>query len=240
MLSAFYNFVFYKPLYNGLVFLIDKIPFHDFGFAVIALTLIVRVVLFPLGHKSAIAQRKIKEINPEIEKVKSKLKDKKEEQAKEIMALYKKHGINPFSSFLMVLVQIPVLITIFLILRNGISFDAGILYSFIEVPAQINTHFLGFFDMLKPSYFFAILAGLSQFFQIKLSMPSLKGINKGSKSFKDQLQKSLNVQMKYIMPIFVIFISLRFSAALPLYWTTSNIFAILHEIIVRKEAQKIK
>lgn len=242
MFSAFYNLVFYKPLYNGLVFLVDKIPFHDLGFAIIALTLIVRVILFPLGHKSSMTQRKIKEVNPEIEKIKDKLKDKKEEQAKEIMALYKRHGINPFSSFLMALVQIPVLITIFIILRKGASFDESILYSFVNLPppSLINNYFLGYFDMLKPSYVFSILAGVSQFFQIKLAMPSLGGSKKGGKSFKDELQKSLNIQMKYIMPVLIAFISLSFSAALPLYWTTSNVFAILHEIIVKKKAEEIK
>lgn len=241
MLSTFYNFVFYEPLYNGLVFLIDKIPFHDLGFAIIALTLIVRFILFPFTHKSVITQRKIKEAGPEIEKIKKKLKDNKEEQAREVMALYKRHGINPFSSFLTMLIQVPVLITIFIILGKGIGFDADILYSFVHLQPldQINTVFLGFFDMLKPSYFFAVLAGVTQFFQIRLAMPKTSTQPTKEKSFGGELQKSLNVQMKYIMPVFIVFIALRFSAALPLYWTTSNIFAILHEIIVKRKAEKL-
>lgn len=239
MLSAFYNFVFYEPLYNGLVFLINETPFHDLGFAVVALTLIVRLILFPFGHKSVITQRKIKEVTPEIEKIKDKLKNNKEEQAREVMALYKKHGINPFSSFLIMFIQIPVLITIFIILRKGISFDGDILYSFVELPSQINTVFLGLFDMLKPSLFLAFLAGFSQFFQIKLAMPKTSNQFSGGKSFKNELQKSLNIQMKYIMPIFVVFISMRFPGALSLYWTTSNVFAILHEIIVKRKAEKL-
>ncbi len=241
MLGTFYNVIFYKPLYNGLVFLIDKVPFHDLGFAVVALTLIVRLILFPFVHKSTITQKKIKDIAPEVDSIKKKLKDNKEEQAKQIMALYKKHGISPFSSFLVAIIQIPILLTLFIIIKKGISFDAGMLYSFVGLPTQIHTVFLGIFDMLKPSYFLAITAGLSQYVQTKMMLPAANKQNKdkGKKSFTDELQKSLSTQTKYIMPIFVAFVASRFSAALPLYWTTSNLFAILHEIIVKKKAEKI-
>ena len=97
--------------------------------------------------------------------------------------------------------------------------------------------FLGFIDITKPNLLIALLAGLSQFFQIKLAIPKIKKISNKNKSFKDELQRSMSIQMKYIMPIFIVFIANRFSSGLALYWTVSNIFAIFHEVIVAKKAR---
>ncbi|MFH1979154.1 MAG: YidC/Oxa1 family membrane protein insertase [Patescibacteria group bacterium] len=236
MISEIYHIVFYQPLHNGLVFLTNILPFNDLGLAIIILTLFVRFVLFPLSHKSIITQRKIKNIEPEITKIKEKHKKNKEEIARKTMALYKEHGISPFSGFLMIFIQLPVFIALFILLKNGANLDdPNVLYSFIKVPENINTLFLGLVDLSKSSLVVSVLAGLSQFLQIKLSMPKIEK-QKPGKSFKDDLQRSMGIQMKYVMPIFIVFIAQRLSSGIALYWTVSNVFAILHEIAVSKKS----
>lgn len=240
MISTVYNIVFYEPLYNGLVFLINILPFNDLGLAIILLTIIVRFIIFPLSHKSVMTQKKIKILEPEIKKIKEKFKDKKEEQTKQIMSLYRQHGISPFSGFLMLLIQLPIFFALYFILKDASNLSPDILYSFISMPEHINTLFLGFMDITKSSYLVSFLAGLSQFFQIKLAMPSIPKKTSGKSSFGSELQRSMGLQMKYVMPIFIFFIAQKFSAGLALYWTTSNVFAIFHEIAVSKKAKELK
>ena len=153
------------------------------------------------------------------------------------MELYKEHGISPFSGFLMIFIQFPVFIALFMILKQGANLNSDMLYSFVNLPSNINTSFLGLIDLSKSNYVISALAGISQFLQIKLAMPNIKKVSNKDKSFKSELQRSMGIQMKYIMPIFVFFIAQRFSSGLALYWTTSNIFAILHEIVVSKKAK---
>jgi YidC/Oxa1 family membrane protein insertase len=244
MVSNLFHILIYKPLYNSLIFLINIIPGHDLGIAIIILTFAVRLIVWPLTHRSITTQRKIKELEPEISKIKRKFKKDRQEQTKKIMELYKIHGISPFSGFLLLFIQFPILIALYSLLRKGVEFRAEDLYSFISLPAQIKVMFLGLIDTTKPDFWIAGLAGLSQFFQIKFSYPKgLKGeslkTRTNASSFRTQLQRSMSFQMKYIMPLFIFWIAYRFSSGLALYWTTSNIFAILHEVLVsRKNGNK--
>ncbi len=237
MFSNIFHTIFFQPLYNGFVFLISVLPFHDLGLAIVLLTIVVRFIIFPLSHKSTITQKRIKFLEPEIKKIKDKFKDKKEEQTRQIMDLYRKHGISPFSGFFMILVQFPVFIALFIILKDVSNLNPDIIYSFLQIPENINTMFLGIIDLTKSNLLISLLAGLSQFFQIKLAIPEIKKVSSKNKSFKDELQRSMTIQMKYIMPVFIVFIANRFSSGLALYWTVSNIFAIFHEVIVAKKTK---
>ncbi len=238
-LISIYNVVFYQPLLNGLVFLINAMPMHDIGFAVILLTIIVKFIIFPFQHRSIMTQRKMRELGPELKRIKEKYKKDNQTQAKRTMELYREHGINPLSGFLILLIQLPLFIALYKIFMGGINFDTSIIYSFIHIPQNININFLGFFDMTQRSYFLAALAGISQFFQMKLSIPVPEKTNNTKKTFKDDLARSMGVQARYIMPAFIFFIALKFSSAMALYWTTMNIFAIVHESVVKRQAEKI-
>lgn len=238
MLSFLYNTIFFKPLYNYLILLVGFLPFNDLGVAVILLTLTVRIILFPLSHKASVTQQKIKQIEPDIKKIKDKFKNNKEELAKKTMEIYREHGISPFSGILMLFIQLPIFIALFMVFKGNI-FNESMLYSFIKIPEQINSIFLGFIDLSKTSYILSFTAALSQFFQVKLSFPSTKpDVLKKDNSFKSQLQKSMGIQMKYIMPVFIFFIARSFVSVLALYWTASNVFAILHELFVKKRLAK--
>ena len=228
--------LFYNPLYNALVFLISVVPWHDVGLAVIILTLIVKLVLFPLSKKSIVSQIKMKKLEPELGKIKENFKDK-QEQAKRTMALYKENKINPFSGFFLILIQLPIIFALYFVFFRGLSFDENILYSFIKVPDQINFNFVGLIDMHSKSLFLAVLAGLTQFIQTKISMQASKP-ESAEKSFKNELMKSMQIQMKYVLPVFIGFVAYQISAAVALYWVTSNIFTIGQELFVVRKIKK--
>lgn len=234
----FYTF-FYEPILNLLVWLVGVLPWHDVGLAVVIVTVVVRFIIFPFTHKATMSQKKMQELSPQLKEIKEKFKKDSQAQAKQTMELYKKHGINPFSSIITLVVQIPIFIALYKIFTAGFTFGPPHLYSFISIPENINTSFLGMFDMSQKSYFLAALASITQFFQTKLAMPPIKKENILSGSFKDSFAQSMNLQMRYIMPVIIFIIASRFFSAFALYWTTMNIFAIVHEVIIRNKAKKI-
>ena len=118
----FFKVVFYQPLYNGLVFLTGVFPWEGLGLAVVSLTLIVRLILLPVSHKSTKAQAQMRVIEPEVKNQKEKYKDNREEQAKQIMELYQRHGLNPFSGCLLLLVQLPVVISLYFVFYRFSNF----------------------------------------------------------------------------------------------------------------------
>ncbi|MEK7538713.1 MAG: YidC/Oxa1 family membrane protein insertase [Patescibacteria group bacterium] len=237
----FFSTVFYEPLYNALVFLISVVPGANVGFAIILLTLLVRTILLPLSHKSVVSQAKMRAIAPHVEKVKEKHKDNKQEQAKKIMELYKEHGVNPFSGCLLLLIQLPIIFALYFVFFKGLpNLDADILYSFVNHPGTISMMFLGILLSGK-SILLAAIAAISQYYQIKLSIPALAAPEAGAKpSFKDDFARSFNLQMRYMLPLIVFGVSYTISAAIALYWATSNLFSIAHELYVKSKADKIK
>ena len=240
MLSNIWNLVLYKPLVNILAFFVSVIPGGDVGIAVIIVTILVKTALYPLSQRSIENQAKMKLLEPEINSIK-KSGATKEEQARKTMELYKKHKTNPFSGCLLVLIQIPIIFALYYVFFKGIKFDSTILYSFIDVPVNINMNFLGLIDIGGKSLVLALLAGVSQFFQAYF-MPKPAAVVKdpnGKVSFQDSFAKSMNMQMKYIFPIVVTFIAYSISGAVALYWITSNVFTIAQQIKANKKKLSI-
>lgn len=230
IIKTIYGQVFYQPLLWGLVFLASSIPGRDLGIAIILLTLIVKVILFPLTHKTLKTQRVMKQLEPTIKKIQSDHKDNKEEQARKLMELYRTHGINPFSGFLGIFIQLPILIALYQIFWKGLS----------VLPAGVNTMFLGFISLTEASVGMAAVAAISQFWQAKLAIPpSLPKTSEGSLGgqAKPDMASMMQKQMLYVFPVIIFMISYKLPAAVSLYWTFMNIFAILHEAYVRRKSQ---
>lgn len=233
MIGAAFHTAIYAPLYNGLVYLVDILPFHDMGLAVIILTIIVRVILYPLSKRAVQAQLAMKEIAPEIEDIKKQYADDKEAQSKAIFALYKERGIHPFAGLGLVLLQFPVLIGLYWVFtHSGLPHvDASVLYPFVDAPASIHMDFLGLIPLSGHSVVLAVTAALTQFAYTRLSMgkPATVDPSPVESSLSGDLAKSFDTQARYILPLFIGVISFSIAAAAPLYWTTSNIFMILQE-----------
>ena len=227
-----FNEIFYRPLLNGLVFFTAVLPGRDLGLAVILLTLIIKIVTFPLTHKMLHTQKKMKAIEPEMKKIYAQNQNK-EKQAEALMALYRAHGVSPFSGFFALLIQMPLLIALYQVFWKGIPFPGSEIYSFIASPETVNTLFLGFIQLTEPSVGLAALSAASQYFQAKLTMPPGDAT---AKSGGDNTQRVLQFQMTYFFPILIFFIAFKLPAAVSLYWTAMNVFAIIHEAVVRKQA----
>ena len=101
----------------------------------------------------------------------------------------------------------------------------------MAAPDQVNTLFLGFIQLMQPNMWLAALAAILQFFQAKLALPS-----GGAGDKSDTTQRALQFQMIYFFPILVFFIAFKLPAAVSLYWTAMNFFAIIHEAAVRRQA----
>jgi len=140
MISAAFHAVVYNPIYNALVFFVGAIPTHDVGLAVIIVTLVVRIILYPLSRRAVVAQMKMKELAPAIDKLKAELKDKPDEQSRAILALYKEKDVHPFAGFLLLLIQLPILFGLYFVFaRGGLpAIHTELLYSFVHAPSSVN------------------------------------------------------------------------------------------------------
>jgi len=233
MLKTIWDTFLYQPLLNALAFLVSVVPGGDVGIAIILLTILVKIALYPLSQKSIEGQAKMNFLAPELNKIK-KSGANKEEQAKQTFELYKKHKTNPFSGCLLVLIQIPIIFALYYVFYKGISFESGVLYSFIAAPQSMNMNFLGVIDIAGKSLFLAIIAGISQYLQAHF-MPKPPASSGETGSFQESFAKSMHLQMKYFFPIIVTFIAYSISGAVALYWITSNLFAVAQQVYANKK-----
>lgn len=232
--AAFFNLI-YEPLYNGLVFLVDIVPAHDIGIAVVILTIFVKLILLPLSRQAIRTQALMREIAPEVESLKVKFKDKPEEQARAIFALYRERNIRPFATFFLIFLQLPILFGLYWVFWKGgfPAINADTLYAFVPAPERVNMEFLGMFDMSERSLFLAALTGLTQYLYTRLSMGKRKPrVKEENPTFSSDMAHSFDLQARYILPLLFAGISSTLAAALPLYWTTSNVFMIAQEFVM--------
>ena len=233
MIATAFHATVYDPIYNALVYFVDILPSHDIGVAVIIVTIVVRIILFPLSKRAIKAQMDMKRIAPEIEELKKKLKDKPEEQGKAIFALYKARDVHPFAGFLLILVQLPVLLGLYWVFALGgfPKIDANLLYSFVSTPDAVNMEFLGLINMSGRSVVLAIVAVVAQFIYTRLSMGPRGEKTATEASFSGDMAKSFDLQARFMLPAIVGVIAYSIAAAAPLYWITSNLFMIGQELL---------
>lgn len=225
----------YQPMFNCLVFLYNYIPGHDFGIAIIFLTIIIRLILYPISVKSVNSQKAMQKLQPQIQDLQKKYKDDKEKQAKEILELYKKEKINPFSGLFLALIQLPILLALYYVFWNGLKpEELSVLYSFVANPGQINALFLNIIDLSKPNMVLAVLAGLTQYFQTKMLFPKTS-TDSAKQSNGPDISKIMQKQSIYFFPVFTIIILISLPSALGLYWTASGLFSIIQQYLVFKK-----
>lgn len=231
MWSATFHAAIYDPLYNGLIFLVGVLPGHDVGLAVVALTIIVRIILFPLAKRASITQAKMKEIAPALEALKVRYKNNREEQGRAIFALYKERDVHPFASFGLILIQLPILFALYWMFALGKLpvVNADILYSVVQVPSSINMEFLGLIDVGGKSLLLAALAAITQIAYTRLTMGKRKKHVVSDGTFAGDMAKSFDLQARYVLPAIIGVIAYTIPAAAPLYWVVSNTFMIAQE-----------
>lgn len=241
-----------KPLLNLLVFIASLVPGYNLGVAIIILTLMVKILLFIPTQHGLQGQKKLQAIQPKIEEVRKRFAGDTQKINAETMKLWKEYKVNPFQSCLPILIQFPILIGLFYVVRDGshLALSSHLLYApYRDLPWTFGTMFFGL-DLLQPNvYIFPPLLVVLQFFQMHLSfaMAKRKKDAKDAKDAKDEKEskdskekKPMNQQdlqqkmMLYVLPLMIGFFAIKFPAAVSLYWGVSTMFAIGQQVVVNR------
>jgi len=236
-MSEIFTTIFYQPIVNLLVFLYNYLSFSDIGIAIILLTLIIKLILWPLNSSSIKSQKSLQDLQPKLDKLKEQYKDDKVGLSQATMNLYKEHKINPFSSCLPLLIQLPFLFAVFRVFRDGVNTHLDLVYSFISNPGSIDMISLGLVDLSQPNVYLAVLAGLAQFWQSKMMLAKKPPIKtQGAKD--ENMAAIMSKQMMYVMPIITIIIGVKLPGGLTLYWFVLTLFTALQQVIIFKAVNK--
>lgn len=232
-----FHTLLYQPIFNILVFLYTIIP--DIGVAIVILTLLVRGILYPLNRKALRSQRALQDLQPKMDELKKKHKGNQQELGRAMMELYKSEQINPLSSCLPLLIQLPFLIAVFYVFRAGLSDPSALnaVYGFIPRPDSINPVSLGYFNLSNTSPILAVLAGGAQFWQAKMMVTRRQPKVEGAQD--EDMTAIMNKQMVYFMPAITVVIGMTFPAGLTLYWLVTTLATGLQQwLIFREHPQK--
>ena len=202
-----------KPLFALLSWLHGI--FGNWGWSIIALTLMIRAVLYPLTYKGMVSMQKIKEISPKIKELQAKYKSDPQRMNAAVMDMYKKHNANPLGGCLPMLLQIPVFFAIYRVLLNAVELQGA--------PWMLWVTDLSRMDEF---YILPILMGASMFYQQRLT----------PNNFTDPMQEKV---FKYLPVIFTFFF-LTFPSGLVLYWFVNNLFSIGQQFIVNAQFKNAK
>lgn len=215
----FHTFI-YQPILDVLIFIYQNLSFGDLGVSVVLLTLFIRIVLFPLFWKSSKDQVIMKRIQPEISEIQKDKKATPQEKGERLMAVYKKNKLNPFSSIIILIVQLPIFFALFKIFTDEISggtFD--------------TTSFLGLIDLQANGGFLALIAAALQYIQVKLSIGK-------QATPKEQGKPDIQKFMLYATPVITILVLWNLPRALSLYWSAMTVFTLLQQWYIERKTQK--
>ncbi len=247
ILALLYSEIIYRPLFNLLVFLYNIIPGNDIGVAIIILTIIVRLILYKVNAKSIKSQKELQDIQPEIREIQKKYKDDKEKQAQELMTVYQKHKINPFSGCLPLLIQFPIILALYHVFLNGFRDESlNSLYSFVSNPGHLDAISFGFINLAASNIYLALLASILQYYQTKSLMAvSMNGqtekTSDAEKSPEEKMQdfaQSLSKNMMYTMPVVTLLFAMGLPSGLALYWSVTTLFAIVQQYFIMKRQKE--
>ena len=205
------------------------------GLSIIALTLLIRLVLFPSYLKTALNIQKLRELEPEIRRLRERFKEDPQRQAAETMKLYRAHQVNPLGGCLSLLIQLPILFALYRIFAYGLNEESlKVLYFWVPRPETVGHTFLGLVDLTQRDFWLAFLAGAFQFWQgylsIKSSPPGMGA------------SRLTNWQMLLLFPLMTFFIAWSLPSAVALFWAISTLVAALQQwyvvLLIRKNTGK--
>ena len=222
---------FEKPIFGLLSWLFQMVG--NFGVAIIALTVIVRAVMFPIAQRQFTSMAAMKAIQPKMKAIQERYKDDKPKQQQEIMALYKQEGVNPLAGCLPIFLQIPVFFALYKVLILSVEMRHQPFFGWIkDLSAPDPLHILNLFGLLDftpPSFLaigiLAVLLGVTMHFQFKLNPAQM-----------DPAQQ----QIFALMPWLMMFIMAPFAAGLLIYWITSNVLTIAQQAYLYSKHPQLK
>ncbi len=209
---GFFTFIA-KPMFLLLQFIQSYVG--NWGWTIVILTILIKLVLYPLSYKGMVSMQKLKDLAPKMKEIQLRYKDDKQKQSMHMMELYKKHGANPMGGCLPLLLQIPVFFAIYRVLLNAIELKGAQWILWIQDLAEMDPYFV-----------LPVLMGISMFVQQKLTPNTMQ----------DEMQKKI-FQM---LPVIFTFFFLWFPAGLTLYWFVNNVFTICQQYYINKLFEKQK
>lgn len=240
-----FNLIFTYPIFNALMVLYHL--FGDFGLSIIVLTLIIKLVLFPLTLAQLKSMRATQALQPHIAELRRKHGKDQQALALATQELYKEYGINPVAGCLPLFIQLPVLYGLYFALSevvrsttHSVKAINDVLYPFVPHFTTFPNINLNWFTFINPAFHISlgspdpthilpIIAGLATFIQLRMSQPKTTAATSSGAS--DPTAQSMKM-MQYIMPIFTVFIGWTFPAGLALYWTISSVFQAIQQFFV--------
>jgi YidC/Oxa1 family membrane protein insertase len=261
-MAQLWHTLLYQPLVNALIFFYQLL-FSNLGLAIIALTAVIRGLLVPLTLPSMKAAKKMRELAPEIEKLKKRHGKDKQAFARAQMDLYKERGANPAAGCLPQIIQLIILIALFQAFRQVLSTDGEtikrlneLLYPPLRLAADtvINARFF-YLDLTKPDIFplpegflggilpgipglFLLGAAAIQFLSSKLMMPQAKKaqeVAKKTPEAADDMATAMQTQMIYLFPLMTILIGFSFPSGLVLYWLVFSAFTAAQQYLINQK-----
>ncbi|MFH1670382.1 MAG: YidC/Oxa1 family membrane protein insertase [Patescibacteria group bacterium] len=236
-----------KPLLNLLILIASFMPGYSLGLAIIILTILIKLILFIPTQKGLEGQRRMQAVQPKLEEVKKKHKGDPQRMQSETMKIWKEHNVNPFQSCLPILIQMPILIGLFFVIRDGsvLELSRHLIYgAYQDLSWSWGTQFLGL-NLTEPNiYVMPPLLVVLQFAQMKMSFAIAKKKKKSketkeSKESKGDKQKDPQAMqqkvMLYGLPLMIGFFALKFPAAVSLYWAVSTLFAVGQQLVVNRK-----
>jgi YidC/Oxa1 family membrane protein insertase len=224
-MSFIWNDLLVNPMINALIILANAL-FDNFGLALIAFTILIRLATFPLTIRQLRTTRAMQEMQPQLQEIQKKYKDPKRRQ-QEMMKLYKEVGFNPLGCIVPFAVQMPIWIALFQVVRKTLGTTPESLlglssrlydWDFITHSVPLDSNFL-FMDLAERSVPLAILVAIATFYQQKLSTATRSAA-------KDDRQAATNRMMLYLMPLLFGWFTLTVPAGLGLYWFTTSLVGI--------------
>ena len=251
--SQLWDTLLYVPILNLLVGFYHVL-FQNLGLSIIAMTVAIKAVTFPLTKPSIEVAKKQKGLQPEIAKLKKKFKNKQVFAQKQ-MELFKKNGINPMSGCLPQIIQFLIIIALYRVFTNLLSGN-GVMISSVNdklynwdylkfaQDAVLNTKFL-YLNLSKPDQFYIlpVLSAAAQFFLSKYMMKSTVGMKtavKDTPDKKDDIMYNMQGQMAYMMPIMTLVIGVSLPSGLILYWFISTVLMILQYVLIFRKSKKVE
>jgi YidC/Oxa1 family membrane protein insertase len=235
--QAWYG-LFYRPIYNGLIYIVSVLPGNSLFWAIVLLTLVLRTILLLPSQKAIRAQMQMQELQPKLQKIKEKYKGDQQRIALETMAVWKSAKVTPFGSCLPMLIQFPILIALFFVIQEGLNPDnVHLFYSSYENFSlnDINPIILGM-DLTKANVFvLPFIVGGLQFLQMR----TMRIRNKQNKNAKKEVQMATNM-MSYIMPIMIALFTASLPAGVGIYWGTSTLYGIVQQQFISTKVKNKK
>jgi len=253
-----------NPILNILVAIYQLLTMlhvpSTLGFSIILLTIIIRLILSPLLHQSLKQQKKMQQIMPEINKLKEKHKGDAKKLQVEQMALFQKHGVNPASGCVVMIIQIPILIALYQVLLGSVclttkgarslclptvnSINSRLYFDGLKLHHLWDTSFFGLSlghtpSQLLPQVGFwialvAVLTASLQLIQSKMMMAPAASQPKKDKKTQEDFATAFQTQSMYLLPVMVGFFSFTLPFGLSLYWNTLTIFGIIQQYMIQK------